>query len=35
VLTLGVAVLAYLILDARRRGRVTRLTPATPPGERS
>src|SRR5215813_6444447 len=35
VLTLGVAVLAYLILDARRRGRGTRLTPATPPGERS
>src|SRR5215831_364476 len=35
VLTLGVAVLAYLILDARRRGHGTRVTPATPPGERS
>src|SRR5215831_12939143 len=35
VLTLGVAVLAYLIRDARRRGRATRLSPATPPGERS
>jgi len=35
VLTLGVAVLAYLVLDARRRGRGARVTPATPPGERS
>src|SRR5262249_35217316 len=32
---LGVAVLAYLIRAARRRGRATRLSPATPPGERS
>jgi L-asparagine transporter-like permease len=35
VLALTVAVIAFLIVDARRRGRATRLTPATPPAERS
>jgi len=35
VLALTVAVIAFLIVDARRRGRATRLTPATPPGEGS
>jgi GABA permease len=35
VLALAVAVLAYLIVDARRRARTTRLMPVTPPPERS
>jgi AAT family amino acid transporter/GABA permease len=35
VLALAVAVTAYFIVDARRRERATRLTPATPPAERS
>ena len=34
VLALTVAVLAYLIVDARRRGRTARLAPAVPPAER-
>jgi GABA permease len=35
VLALAVAVLAYLILDTRRKARSTRLVPAPPPAERS
>jgi L-asparagine transporter-like permease len=35
VLALAVAVVAYLIVDARRSTRSTRLTPAAPPAERS
>ncbi len=35
LLTLAVVVVAYLIVDARRRGRTTRLMPVTPPAERS
>jgi hypothetical protein len=35
VLALTVAVLAYLILDARRKARTTRLMPATPPTDGS
>jgi L-asparagine transporter-like permease len=35
VLALALALIAYFIVDARRRGRATRLTPATPPAERS
>jgi GABA permease len=35
VLALGVAVVAYLVVDARRRGRAARLAPATPPAEHS
>jgi L-asparagine transporter-like permease len=35
VLALTVAVLAFYLVDARRKMRATRLTPATPPAERS
>src|SRR5262249_61125645 len=35
VLALALAVLAYLILDTRRKARAARLMPAPPPAERS